>query len=34
MFSWFSSFGFVVRKLVSCFFLGVVSVLVLKVSFH
>ena len=33
MFVWFSSFGFVVRRLMSCFFLGVVSLFVLEFSF-
>jgi len=34
MFEWFSSFWFVVRRLISCFFLGVVSLLVLEFSFY
>ena len=34
MFVWFSYFGFVVRILISCFFLGVLSLLVLEFSFY
>ena len=34
MFVWLSSFGFVERRLFSCFFYGVVSVLVLVFSLY
>ena len=34
MFVCFSSFGFVVKRLISCFFLGVVSLLVFDFFFH
>jgi hypothetical protein len=34
MFVWLSSFGFVVRRLISCFSLGVVSLLLLEFSFY
>jgi hypothetical protein len=33
MLVWFSYFGIVVRRLISCFYLGVVSLLILEFSF-